>query len=50
MIISKIYDLHIAATLLMKSEEFITTEKADKSIHRTNSVKIISIYAISSSG
>ncbi len=41
--------LHFAAALLMETEEFITTEKADKSIHRTNSVKIISIHPSSSS-
>lgn len=40
--------LHVAAALSVETEEFITTEKADKSIHRTNSVKIISIYPTSS--
>lgn len=34
---------HIAA-VLVKAEEFITNEKLEKSIHRTTSIKIISIY------
>ncbi len=38
--------LHVAAALLMETEEFITTEKANKSIHRTKSVKIISILNV----
>jgi predicted nucleic acid-binding protein len=36
--------LHIAAAVSIGATEFITNEKLDKSIHRTRSIKIISIY------
>lgn len=35
--------LHIAAALETKSSEFITSEKPNKSIHRTSSIAVISI-------
>lgn len=35
--------LHIAAAVSVGAVEFITTEKAKSSIHRTNSIRIISI-------
>lgn len=35
---------HIAAASLVGAEEFITNEKPEKSIHRTPSIKIISIH------
>jgi predicted nucleic acid-binding protein len=35
---------HIAAAVLVGAEEFITNEKPEKSIHRTPSIKIISIH------
>ncbi len=37
--------LHIAAALSVGVTEFITNEKPEKSIHRTPSIKIISIHA-----
>ncbi len=36
--------LHIAAAVSVGAKEFITNEKQNKSIHRTQSIKIISIY------
>ena len=36
--------LHIAAAVSVGATEFITNEKPNKSIHRTQSIKIISIY------
>ena len=36
--------LHIAAAVSVGATEFITNEKSEKSIHRTSSIKIISIY------
>ncbi|MGK7879076.1 MAG: type II toxin-antitoxin system VapC family toxin [Crocosphaera sp.] len=38
--------LHIAAAVSVGAEEFITNEKPDKSIHRTKSIKVLSIYPI----
>lgn len=38
--------LHIAAAVSVGAEEFITNEKPDKSIHRTKSIKVVSIYPI----
>jgi predicted nucleic acid-binding protein len=38
--------LHIASALSLKATEFITSEKVNKSIHRTPSIHIISIYGI----
>jgi hypothetical protein len=35
--------LHIACAVFGGAEEFITTEKASKPIHRTKLVKVISI-------
>jgi predicted nucleic acid-binding protein len=35
--------LHIAAAGLLKADEFVTIEKATKSIHRTKSIKVISL-------
>jgi predicted nucleic acid-binding protein len=35
--------LHIAAALAVGAEEFITNEKPEKSIHRTPSIRVISI-------
>lgn len=37
--------LHIAAALYVGATEFITNEKLNKSIHRTQSIKLISINA-----
>ena len=36
--------LHIAAAVSVGAKEFITNEKLEKSIHRTQSIKIISIH------
>ena len=36
--------LHIAAAISVNADEFITTEKLNKPIHRTKSIKLISIY------
>ncbi len=36
--------LHVAAAVSVGAIEFITNEKPEKSIHRTPSIKIISIY------
>jgi predicted nucleic acid-binding protein len=36
---------HIAAANLMNATEFITNEKPQKSIHRTQSIKVISIHS-----
>ena len=36
--------LHIAAAVSVGATEFITNEKSEKSIHRTSSIKIISIH------
>ncbi len=38
--------LHIAAAVLVGAEEFVTNEKKEKSIHRTKSIKITSIYPV----
>jgi len=35
--------LHVAAAVLMNADELATIEKPTKSIHRTHSIKIISI-------
>jgi hypothetical protein len=35
--------LHIAAAVETNSDEFITSEKLSKSIHRTRSISLISI-------
>ena len=37
--------LHLAAAHLLKADEFITTEKPNKSIHRTSLVKIVSLFS-----
>lgn len=39
--------LHIAAALSVGATEFITNEKLGKSIHRTPSIKMISIHPTS---
>ena len=39
--------LHIAAAVSVGATEFVTNEKSEKSIHRTQSIKIISIYSSS---
>jgi predicted nucleic acid-binding protein len=36
--------LHIAAAISVGATEFVTTEKPEKSIHRTQSIKVTSIY------
>ena len=36
--------LHIAAALSVEATEFITNEKPERSIHRTPSIKMISIH------
>lgn len=36
--------LHIAAAVSVGATEFVTNEKPEKSIHRTQSIKIISIH------
>lgn len=38
--------LHIAAALSVGATQFITNEKPEKSIHRTQSIKVISIHSI----
>jgi len=40
--------LHIAAAISLEATEFITNEKPEKSIHRTQSIKVISIHPSSS--
>ena len=42
--------LHIAAAVSVGVTEFITNEKPEKSIHRTSSIKIISIHPSSNNG
>ena len=37
--------LHIAAARLLKSDVFITTEKPNKSIHRTSLVKVVYLFS-----
>jgi predicted nucleic acid-binding protein len=37
--------LHVAAAILAGATELITTEKRDKSIHRTRNVQVISIHS-----
>ncbi len=37
--------LHVAAAVLIGTEEFITNEKPEKSIHRTKSIPVISIWS-----
>ena len=36
--------LHVAAAHLLRADEFITTEKPTKSIHRTSLVKIVYLF------
>lgn len=36
--------LHIAAAISVGAIEFVTTERPEKSIHRTQSIKVTSIY------
>jgi hypothetical protein len=36
--------LHIAAAMSVGATEFVTTEKPEKSIHRTKSIKVTSIH------
>ena len=36
--------LHLAAARLLKADQFITTEKPKKSIHRSSLVKIIYLF------
>jgi predicted nucleic acid-binding protein len=38
--------LHVAAAILAGATELITTEKPEKSIHRTKSIRVISIYSL----
>lgn len=38
--------LHIASAKLLEVDEFITNEKPNKSIHRSQNIKIISLYNI----
>jgi predicted nucleic acid-binding protein len=38
--------LHVAAAVLAGATELITTEKPEKSIHRTQSIQVISIYSL----
>ena len=35
--------LHIAAAVLLNADEFVTIEKPTKSIHRTKSIKVVSL-------
>ena len=35
--------LHIAAAILLKADELVTMEKPTKSIHRTKSIKVVSL-------
>ena len=37
--------LHVAAAILIGADELITTEKSQRSIHRTSSITIISLYS-----
>jgi predicted nucleic acid-binding protein len=37
--------LHVAAAVMVGAREFITTEKREKSIHRTKALPIISIHS-----
>jgi predicted nucleic acid-binding protein len=37
--------LHLAAAHLLKADEFITTEKPNKSIHRSSLVKIVYLFS-----
>ena len=37
--------LHIAAAYLLDADEFITTEKPNKSIHRSSLVKVIYLFS-----
>ena len=42
--LSAMDSLHIAAAISVNADDFITTEKINKPIHRTKSIKLISIY------
>jgi predicted nucleic acid-binding protein len=42
--IAALDSLHIAAAISVGCEEFITTEKVEKPIHRTKSIRVISVY------
>lgn len=42
--LSAMDSLHIVAAISVNADEFITTEKINKPIHRTKSIKLISIY------
>ncbi len=37
--------LHLAAAHLLKADEFITTEKPNKSIHRSSLVKVVYLFS-----
>ena len=38
--------LHVAAAKLLEVDEFITNEKSNKSIHRSQNIKIVSLYEL----
>ena len=37
--------LHLAAAHLLKADEFITTEKPNKSVHRSSLVKVVYLFS-----
>ena len=37
--------LHLAAAHLLKADEFITTEKPNKSVHRSSLVKVVYVFS-----
>ena len=42
--VSAMDSLHLAAAHLLKADEFITTEKPNKSIHRSSLVKVVYLF------
>jgi predicted nucleic acid-binding protein len=36
--------LHVAAAVILRADELVTTEKSDKPIHRTAAVKVVSLW------
>lgn len=42
--VSPMDSLHIAAAYLLRADQFITTEKPNKSIHRSSLVKVVYLF------
>jgi hypothetical protein len=39
--------LHVAAAHILGADEFVTTEGANKSVHRTRLVQVVFLYSLS---